>query len=175
MLINLLDIVSKQGKHITKECELEMDVFRCRLGVFPIVKKEAVRLELTNAGKQKILLEAAVRLSIAIPCARCLEDVITEFCLDISKELDMSKSEEDRINKLDESNYIVGYDLDVEQLVSNEILLNFPLKVLCSEDCKGICKSCGVNLNTGSCNCDTTVLDPRMAAIKDIFEKYKEV
>lgn len=175
MLINLLDIISKQGKHITKECELEMDVFRCRLGDFPLVKKEAVHLELTNLGKQTILLEAEVLLALAIPCARCLEDVITEFCLVISKELDMSRSEEDRIKKLDESNYIAGYDLDVEQLVSNEILLNFPLKVLCKEDCKGICKTCGVNLNTGSCNCDTTVLDPRMAAIKDIFEKYKEV
>jgi uncharacterized protein len=68
-----------------------------------------------------------------------------------------------------------GYHLNVDELINNEILLNWPLKILCKEDCKGICKVCGKNLNDGDCGCDDFVPDPRMAAIKDIFNANKEV
>ena len=71
--------------------------------------------------------------------------------------------------------YIHGYDLDVDELVYSEILVNWPLRVLCKEDCKGICSICGKNLNHGTCDCDHTDLDPRMAQIRDIFNKFKEV
>ena len=68
-----------------------------------------------------------------------------------------------------------GYHLDIDGLINNEILLNWPMKVLCNESCKGICKVCGKNLNEGDCGCDDLFPDPRMAAIKDIFNAYKEV
>lgn len=57
----------------------------------------------------------------------------------------------------------------------NEVLINWPMRVLCKEDCKGICSRCGANLNQGSCDCDTADLDPRMAVISDIFKNFKEV
>ena len=63
----------------------------------------------------------------------------------------------------------------VEELVRNELIVQWPIRVLCKDDCKGICSRCGANLNIQTCDCDTTGLDPRMAAIKDIFSKFKEV
>ena len=54
-----------------------------------------------------------------------------------------------------------------------EILVNWPMKTLCTEACKGICKKCGTNLNHSSCTCDTVELDPRMAKIRDIFNNTK--
>ena len=75
----------------------------------------------------------------------------------------------------DEANYIDGYHLDVEQLLYNEILVGWPMKVLCSEDCKGICSVCGQNLNEGSCDCEDTSLDPRMSVIRDLYKNFKEV
>ena len=75
----------------------------------------------------------------------------------------------------DDMNFMEGYHLDVDVLVDNEILLNWPMKILCTESCKGICKVCGKNLNDGDCGCDDFVPDPRMAAIKDIFNANKEV
>ena len=78
-------------------------------------------------------------------------------------------------NTLDEGDCIQNKKLDVDALMHNEILTDWPMQVLCSEDCKGICPSCGANRNRTSCDCDTAVLDPRMAAIRDIFSKFKEV
>ena len=75
----------------------------------------------------------------------------------------------------DDQNFMEGYQLDVETFVYNEILLNWPAKILCREECKGVCPVCGQNLNEKECGCDTFVPDPRMAAIKDIFNANKEV
>ncbi|HWT27780.1 MAG TPA: DUF177 domain-containing protein, partial [Mobilitalea sp.] len=75
----------------------------------------------------------------------------------------------------DETNYIIGYNLDVDILIYDEILIGFPMKLLCSEDCKGICKHCGTNLNEKTCDCDKTEYDPRMSVIRDIFNNFKEV
>ena len=87
----------------------------------------------------------------------------------------MKTSSEEKLEQLDENNYIAGYQLDVDALIADEMVLQWPLKVLCKEDCKGICTVCGKNLNEQECECDRTVLDPRMAAFLDIFEQFKEV
>ena len=75
----------------------------------------------------------------------------------------------------DDQEYMEGYQLNVETFVYDEILLNWPMKILCRPDCKGVCPVCGKNLNDGECGCDTFVPDPRMAAIQDIFNANKEV
>ena len=72
---------------------------------------------------------------------------------EIERKLDMKLTDEDRVNDLDESSYLTGMDLDVDQLVYLEVLMSWPLKVLCKEDCKGICSRCGKNLNEGPCGC----------------------
>ena len=87
----------------------------------------------------------------------------------IGKEF-VSEAEED-----DEQNFMEGYELNVVNLVNNEILMSWPMKVLCKPQCKGICTVCGKDLNTGECGCDTFVPDPRWAALKDIFNANKEV
>ena len=67
------------------------------------------------------------------------------------------------------------HELDVDRLIYDEILVNWPTKVLCKDDCKGICPVCGQNLNQQDCGCDRQVIDPRMAKFQDIFNEFKEV
>ena len=63
----------------------------------------------------------------------------------------------------------------MDRLIFNEILVNWPAKVLCKSDCKGICPKCGTNLNLATCDCEQGELDPRMAQFQDVFNKFKEV
>ena len=114
-------------------------------------------------------------ITVSIPCDRCLEAVSVEIPISFKRKLDMKLTDEERVNDLDENAYLTGMDLDVDQLVYFEVLMNWPLKVLCKEDCKGICRQCGKNLNEGPCDCVEEPKDPRMAAISDIFSKFKEV
>ena len=107
--------------------------------------------------------------SIKIPCDRCLEDVVIEVPVREEKVVDFNFLKTEENDDQDEFNFMDGCNLDVDMLAYGEISLAIPMKVLCKEDCKGICKRCGTNLNLGTCDCDATELDPRMAAILDIF------
>lgn len=175
MLIDLSDILSVDGKTKELKMPVSMDSFESKLGSFPIVEKQPLDVVITNTGKKVLRIEVKGKVSLALPCDRCLKDVATEFEIDLEKEVDMKTSEEDRIKDLDEINYITGCSLDIEQLVHNEILIHWPMRVLCKEDCKGICSHCGKDLNEGPCSCEQESPDPRMAAIRDIFSKFKEV
>lgn len=175
MLINLSELFTLEGKEKTYAPEIEMTVYHGPEGDYDVVSKEPVTLRIMNLGGRKLELEGKAKLSLEIPCSRCLDPVNVGFELDLIRTLDLNESDEDRADALDEQPYLSGYNLDVDQLVCDELILNLPMKVLCSEDCKGICNRCGTNLNHETCDCDTRSLDPRMAVIQDIFKQFKEV
>ena len=175
MLINLSELFPVEGKSQTYTVSLEMTHFKGSDCSYKIVEKEPVTLVVTNQGERVLTVVGKAVLSLEMPCARCLDPVIVPFELEIDQELDMNQTKEDRIEALDEQFYINGYNLDVDQLVGNELTLNLPMRVLCSDNCKGICNRCGTNLNRGTCDCDNRSLDPRMSVIQDIFKQLKEV
>lgn len=175
MQIHLSDISSSEGKCVQKSVPFEMDSITFQLGTFPVLDREPVELTITNTGKRVLELTGTGRITVGIPCDRCLEQVSVDIPLQFQRKLDLKLTDEERVNDLDESSYLTGMDLDVDQLVCLEVLMGWPLKVLCKEDCKGICSQCGKNLNDGPCGCVDEPKDPRMAAISDIFSKFKEV
>lgn len=175
MQIHLSDVTSCEGKTIQISTELEMETVSFQMGEFPVLKKEPVDLVITNTGNKVLELTGNTCVTVGIPCDRCLEQVKIDIPCHIERKLDMKLTDEERVNDLDESNYLTGMDLDVDRLVYLEVLICWPLKVLCKEDCKGICSRCGKNLNEGPCGCKEEPKDPRMAAISDIFSKFKEV
>ena len=175
MLINLSDVLSDQHKTVEETVRLEMEEIRLQSGTYPIIRKEPVHVKVEHIRGKELLITAETRLSVMIPCDRCLEDVKREFELNCVKHVDVGLSDAELTEELDESNFIDGYHLDVDKLLFHEILSSWPTKVLCREDCKGLCNVCGQNLNTGSCNCEDTGLDPRMSVVRDLFKNFKEV
>ena len=175
MLINLSELFTLEGKEKTYTPDIEMDIYHCPNGDYEVASKDKVVLRIMNLGDRKLEVEGKAKLTLKVPCDRCLDPVEVPLEFDIIRTLDLNESEEERVEDLDEQPYLSGYNLDVDQLVCDELILNLPMKVLCSEDCKGICNRCGTNLNHETCDCDTRSLDPRMAVIQDIFKQIKEV
>ena len=174
MIIDISKVVKSINKEISQEVLIELDFFESKLGKFPILQKSPVVLTITNQENKTLFIRGSVDVTLSIPCGRCLEEVPTQICFDIDKKLNI----DDSVlidDEMEENDYLIGFELDVDKLVYAEILVNWPMKVLCKEDCEGICKVCGANLNKGDCGCQRTELDPRMAAIQDIFSKFKEV
>jgi DUF177 domain-containing protein len=64
--------------------------------------------------------------------------------------------------------------LDLGALMHEQFVLALPMKPLCSDACKGLCPTCGTNLNTGACDCKPTWPDPRLAALQGLLERNKE-
>ena len=175
MLIDLSRVLTHEGKKLNMTIEPSGGSYVCEMGSFPYVGKNSVSLMITHTENQVIRLEGEGTITVLIPCSRCLENVEVPISIEISEEIDMKLTDQERIESLDESSYIQDKQLDTEKLLHNEILIRWPMRVLCKEDCKGICSRCGANLNQGSCDCDTADLDPRMAVITDIFKNFKEV
>lgn len=175
MLINLSDVLSEHHKTIQQIASVDMTEFRSALGHFPIIEKGGIEITVEHVKRRELTISGKGKVVLEIPCDRCLEPVRTEFVLDFTKNVDLNESNEDQTMELDEKNYIDGYNLDVDKLLYNEILIGWPMKILCSESCKGICNVCGQNLNEGTCDCEDTSLDPRMSVIRDVFKNFKEV
>ena len=175
MLINLSEVFTLEGKEKTWEVSYEKKTYKGDDGEYPVVSSEPITITVKNLGNRKLEVTGGAKVTLAIPCARCLEPVEYTSELEFDQELDMKVSDNDRVKNLDEQSYLTGYNLDADQLVDNELLMDLPMKVLCKEDCKGICNKCGANLNVNTCDCDTRSLDPRMAVIQDIFKQFKEV
>lgn len=154
---------------------IELERFDYQGASYGFVHKEPVKLVITNLGSRTLMVEGSTNISLTLFCSRCLKEIIYPMEINFRREIDFNLTEEERAEGLDETNYIIGYNLDVDTLIYDEILIDFPMKLLCREDCKGLCKKCGTNLNENTCDCDTTVLDPRMSVIRDIFNNFKEV
>ena len=151
MLIDLRNLLSGAKDDMTVSAPLEMETFRTALAEYPVMEKQPVELVLTRTGKDKLHISGNGFVALEIPCDRCLEPVRTEMHFDIDKDIDMQETSGE-IEDEEEKDYIDGYNLDVDKLLYGEILVNWPLHVLCKEDCKGICNVCGVNLNHETCD-----------------------
>lgn len=175
MLINLTDVLSSEGKTAEKQVSLEMTKFSSGVDEFPITEKSPVDFRFYNLEKGKARIEGSARVVLRMNCGRCLKEVDKEMHLVFSRIVYAPDEVTRGTEEEDDQTFMDGYQLNVEDLIYSEILLNLPMKVLCNENCKGICKICGKDLNEGECECDTFVPDPRMAVIKDIFNANKEV
>ncbi len=172
MLVNLTEYFDSEGTHhlsIPYEATEFFDGFDKR----KIVESNALELDITNIGEGKLELKGSIEVVFADKCGRCLEDVNVP----VSASFVYSVVKPDGFHEQDEDGelFMDGYNLDADALIYNELLMSLPMKVLCREDCKGLCPVCGSNRNHGECGCDTFVPDPRMAALMDIFNANKEV
>lgn len=174
MTIDISGILSCENKEVIEQVQVGYQSFSSGLGDFPITKASPITLQIKNCENKHLSIKGQGDLTAMIPCGRCLREVPTKIPVAIDRKLSVTEDGV-RDDDFEEPAYLSGTGLDTDRLIYEEILVNWPMNVLCRKDCKGICKVCGQNLNEGNCDCPKTELDPRMAAIQDIFNQYKEV
>lgn len=129
----------------------------------PVLAQGTVR---NTAGV--LMMEGQVRTTIHGICDRCAGSFDREvtFPIDVVlvTELANEENEDEWVFPLE------GDSADLDDIVRTVFVLNLDSKLLCKEDCKGLCPKCGKNLNDGPCNCQKE-LDPRFAALKQLLEK----
>lgn len=112
-------------------------------------------------------LELTVSFDFFGVCDRCADDFKRAYSFDIKKVVVAHLENEE-----DDENYIVAENnvLDLDDYVYQEIQLFLPQKMLCNDDCKGLCPKCGKNLNYEKCDCKPDV-DPRMATLLTLLDE----
>jgi uncharacterized protein len=111
-------------------------------------------------------------------CSRCLEaftlPVTTHFDLRYVPRTENVGEGEKEVEEDDLATAFYSNDrIDLGHLIGEQLQLAVPMKPLCDEACKGLCPQCGMNLNTGSCDCSQTWEDPRLAALKALARPEK--
>lgn len=172
--INLFDVFSSSGKVRTEEIVFEDSEIDLADTTYPVVKKSPIRLVFEAFEVGKIKLSGSFTVVLEIPCDRCLQPVEVVIVCDFDQIL-LSEEMKMRNNYDEEESFLQGNEFDVDEFVKMCVLMNMPSKVLCSEECRGLCPVCGNNLNERECGCDSFVPDPRMADLMNIYLGNKEV
>jgi uncharacterized protein len=121
----------------------------------------------------QIDVEGTISAELEIECTRCLKKIDKQFELPFEAAFvapeNYTQAKEAELNAEDlDVSILEGNEIDVSELVREQILLNLPEQVFCSEDCKGLCEKCGANRNLINCNCLENEVDPRWAALKNL-------
>ncbi len=135
-------------------------------GRFPVT--EPVRVTGTVRNTASVLeLELTAQTTLDCVCDRCAKEFrrkkeVSYGCILADERQD---EEDDDIVLLEKGEFV-----DVEDLAKTAFILGMDTKVLCSEDCKGLCPRCGADLNLGPCSCKTKEVDPRLAVLAKLLK-----
>jgi uncharacterized protein len=160
-----LDIVFSENGKWFDECFQNSDQSDFSL------RKVDVQCRITKSSST-IFIKGNISVLLGVCCGRCLEDVNlpAEGNFDYTLIPEKTETREDLELQADELeiSYYSGDFIDLTPIICEQIVLQIPIKPLCSEECKGLCPHCGVNRNVASCNCHLEFVDPRLAVLKNI-------
>ena len=171
MIIDLSSFLNNSDNYFSFEGELnevESDLTERGITIVGGIKYEGETFRID--GEKEI----AIRISFTYeePCSRCLEPSIHKIKSSLSGKLFEGKEnidEED--DNFDERFYYEDDKLNLKDYILNQVAISLPMKSLCDENCKGLCISCGIDLNKKTCDCTKDEIDPRLEKLKNFFPK----
>ncbi|MDD3165562.1 MAG: DUF177 domain-containing protein [Oscillospiraceae bacterium] len=166
MRLSLAKIIDCPGASASFETTLDlrdMEFGAIRPVQSPVSAKGIVR---NTAGV--LTMTGHVDTTLDCICDRCAKPFTEDISYPIDAVLVTEVQQEDF---LDENCFLLqGNDADLDEIVTTTFVLNMDSKMLCRPDCKGLCPTCGKDLNDGACDCRPEP-DPRLAALQKFFEK----
>ena len=165
-----LEKLEESGGRFSRTYEIDQLAFdELELRLIEPVKVEARIRRKT----EEVELRGKLRTKIAILCGRCLKSVELPIDVEFAERFTPAvswKHEEQHELSEDDLNLAAfdGEAIELDDLVREEIILALPGHVLCDETCKGLCPTCGADLNAGSCDCAAKQIDSRWEKLKDL-------
>ena len=149
MILQLREIFQIEGMHLPVSYEItpeELSEVRGYTFAAPV----AVSGEFYNRAGI-VTLKYTVSCTLDVVCDRCLTELKRDYSYDLSHTVVPSLQSEGDIY----DTYLVAQhdSIDMNETAISDLLLMLPTKMLCREDCKGLCDICGCNLNERTCNC----------------------
>ena len=161
--IELEPVFNNEG--YSREINFTLDMSDCYFnGGFPFTDSVVISGEVKNST-DIVSLVAKAEFTLNLTCDRCAGSFDRTFTIPIEHVLVTQLNDEDN----DDFIVIDSFHYDVQPLVEEDILLSLPMKVLCREDCVGICHRCGKDLNDGHCDCGRDY-DLRWDALQQLLE-----
>ena len=125
---------------------------------------------------ETVIVRGVAAAEIASNCARCAGPAKT--CIEAElEEAYVRDTGDERMEELDEDTYTYsGHVLELDDAVRTALLLELPSRILCKEDCKGLCSQCGANLNINECSCQKDLIRKNpFSALASLLNEDEEV
>lgn len=158
--------------HIPVEAVWEKSSIPSGSEEIPCLEPWKIQGELLNIGGAVIEFNGSVDTRLMMSCDRCMKPVAVPLHVDIQQRF--AKDQASDVDTPDQDMDILPMEndrIDLEETILHEVQLGVPMKVLCKEDCKGLCPICGQDLNEGQCDCEEDNRDPRWEALKGLFSE----
>jgi uncharacterized protein len=133
-----------------------------------------------RAGNE-IRINGTLKTVVEMMCSRCLESARQEinksFDLFFRQRDEMLFDEDQEIalsEKDTQTAFFSGTQLAIGEILREQILLALPMKALCRVDCKGLCPTCGINLNSGTCSCPAEKFSPHMDTLLELKKRLEQ-
>ncbi len=166
MVIDLVSIINSIG--FKKDFEGVLSLDECELGGETYSFPEPIKLSGSIMNNGGIFdLTASVSGYINLKCYRCTVGITKAFEFLIDEKL---SNNEDAVQDGDIFRF-KGNILDLKDIVINNIFINLSMKYLCSDECKGLCPVCGIDLNNEECDCASKEIDIRFEKLRNLFNK----
>ena len=166
MLLGLSQIIDRPGASVSFSVSVDLSDL-CYGVSYPVSEPVLAEGNVRNTAGV-LVMQGNIATTIHGICDRCASEFHrkVEFPIDVVlvTKLESEENEDEWVFPLE------GDSADLDDIVRTVFVLNLDSKLLCKEDCKGLCPQCGKNLNDGPCNCRKE-LDPRFAALKQLLEK----
>lgn len=131
------------------------------------------KADLISASLGEIRVQGSLAVTMATPCDRCLEPAVVE----VNRKFDLvylpeAEGRTGGGEELEEGAVEVGYysgpGLELNDALREVVLLATPMRIVCNEDCHGICAVCGQNRNQRECDCRQQPVDDRWSKLKSL-------
>ena len=166
MLLGLSKIIDCPGQSVPFSTSI--DLSDLRFGTSYPVSESVVAEGVVRNTAGVLMMTGSIRTCLHGVCDRCTAPFDREVHLPLDVVLVMELADEDHE---DEKVFpLEGDSADLEDIIRTVFVLNMDSKLLCKDDCKGLCCGCGRNLNDGPCSCQKE-LDPRFAALRQLLDK----
>jgi len=177
MIIDIREL-RERGEPLTVEADFDESRLKISSLIASLTKPAHARLRVSASG-ERVRVGGQMQAELQVTCSRCLKQ--SPFKVD--KKVDLEYWPDPVVEKEGEE-IALSYDelsigfyrdevLDLSGVISEQIVLDIPMKPVCEEACKGLCPQCGVNLNEATCDCKFETVDPRLAALKDLKKKLR--
>jgi uncharacterized protein len=122
----------------------------------------------------EVVVQGTIAGNLGAACDRCLQPIPFPISLSFDSHfIPVTDYEENERAELQEEDLdfsvFDGETIDLDELIREQILLTLPVRLLCGEECRGLCAECGKDLNAAPCGCREEQIDPRwgtLAALK---------
>jgi len=126
-----------------------------------------------------IRIAGTITGSLTGPCSRCLEafdrELLISFRSDYIDSEYFNESAEAEVGQDElDADVLPEGPIDLVEVVREQIILAEPERQVCGPECKGLCGSCGANLNLDECGCRDEAIDPRWEALKELKKELKD-